>query len=120
MVVKWKIFRDSFPYVCSDCGEFSSSEGEYCEKCGEKGGLRQTEREDYERHVEQVKIKASTVKSENITKKDRIDLRRRRRNKMTKMILICFCAFIIIGFVLIMNRLGIPFAEFGENLWVFF
>ena len=58
MIVKWKTFRAAFPYICTNCGEFSNSEKEYCEKCGNKDILRKTTREDYENHIEEVKAEA--------------------------------------------------------------
>ena len=63
MIVKWKTFRASFPYVCMNCGEFTSSEQEYCENCGTKASMRRTLREDYDHHVEKVKAEAFKTKS---------------------------------------------------------
>jgi hypothetical protein len=121
MIVKWKIFRDSFPYICTNCGEFSNSEKEFCEKCGKKDSLRKTAREDYDNHIE--KVKAETTKSGITLKKAGIDLARKAKKiKTAKLILICFCAFVvidIIGFLIIMNILGISIDQIGDHLWIF-
>jgi len=50
MKVKWKTFRKSYPYICTNCGEFSNMEREYCEQCGKKDSLRDINKEDYETH----------------------------------------------------------------------
>ncbi|MFX1313250.1 MAG: hypothetical protein ACFFHD_11645 [Promethearchaeota archaeon] len=120
MIVKWKTLRDSFPYLCIYCGEFSNSEKEYCEKCGKKNSLRKITREDYENHIE--KIKAEAPKMKISPKENGIDLKRAKKIKTIKMIVICFCAFLIIdiiGFLIIMNMLGIPLNQISDNLWVF-
>jgi hypothetical protein len=122
MIVKWKVFRASFPYICTSCGEFANSEKEFCEKCGKKGTLRNTSREDYERYIEKAKAKASVSKAGIVPKKVGNNFSRVKRKKTIKMILICFCVFLvidIIGFIILMNILGISFDELGENLWLF-
>ena len=122
MFTKWKIFRASFPYICTSCGEFSRSEKDYCEECGEKGSLRMITREDYECHVEKSKSEVPKSKSERTSKRTSIDPARIRRNNTIKMMVIIFNAFIIIdliGFIILMNILDISLNEIGENLWVF-
>ena len=121
MTIKWKTFKDSFPYICTKCGEFSNNEKEYCEKCGEKDSLRRTAREDYVKHIE--KIKAEAPKLDIKPKKKGTDLERAKKIKTIKIVVICFCAFLIIdiiGFLLIMYMLGIPLNQISDNLWVLF
>ncbi|MHA2429416.1 MAG: hypothetical protein ACXACC_00145 [Promethearchaeota archaeon] len=52
MKIKWKTVRNFLPYICTNCGEFSSTEKEYCEHCGKRDTLRKTTREDYEKQTE--------------------------------------------------------------------
>ncbi|MFX1389123.1 MAG: hypothetical protein ACFE9Z_03555 [Promethearchaeota archaeon] len=45
--MKKKLFRQTYKFICSDCGEFSHTLYEYCEKCGSKGTVHDTVRKDY-------------------------------------------------------------------------
>lgn len=49
MQLKWKIFRQSFPAICTKCGSLSSMTREYCEICGAKDTSRETTKEDWEK-----------------------------------------------------------------------
>jgi len=51
MKIKWKIFRDSFPHICKECGTLASMDREYCESCGVKGSLRHVTKEDYAKYL---------------------------------------------------------------------
>jgi len=51
MKIKWKLFRDSFPYICKECGVLGSMEREYCEACGAHGGLRKVNKADYSNYL---------------------------------------------------------------------
>jgi rRNA maturation endonuclease Nob1 len=42
-----KIFRRTYKFICSDCGEFSHTLFDYCEKCGSKDTLHNASRQDY-------------------------------------------------------------------------
>ena len=54
MKIKWKLFRESFPYVCTKCGVLGSMEREYCESCGAEGGLRKVKKEDYSKYLTKI------------------------------------------------------------------
>lgn len=43
------LFKKTYRYVCSSCGEFTHTLTEYCEKCGEKDSLRKATKEDYKK-----------------------------------------------------------------------
>ncbi|MFW9938036.1 MAG: hypothetical protein ACFFD5_10335 [Candidatus Thorarchaeota archaeon] len=45
--MKWKIFRATYPYICTNCGKISNMEREFCENCGTKDSLREITKEDY-------------------------------------------------------------------------
>jgi rRNA maturation endonuclease Nob1 len=47
MKIKYKLFKRSFPLICTKCGELSNMKREYCESCGEKDSLRETTKEDH-------------------------------------------------------------------------
>ncbi|MBA7540884.1 hypothetical protein ES705_33187 [subsurface metagenome] len=49
MQLKWKVFRKSFPAICTKCGSLSSMTREYCEVCGAKDTSRETTKEDWEK-----------------------------------------------------------------------
>jgi len=49
MDIKWKVFKKSFPNVCTKCGSLSNMTREYCETCGAKDSLRDTTKEDWEK-----------------------------------------------------------------------
>ena len=51
MKVKWKLFRDSFPHICTECGTLASMDREYCESCGAKGGLRKVNKADHANYL---------------------------------------------------------------------
>ena len=57
-----KSFKKTFKIVCDECGDFTASDTEYCEKCGAKA-MRQATSEDYSRYEK------SAVKDAKETKK---------------------------------------------------
>ncbi|NVM36112.1 MAG: hypothetical protein HWN81_10990 [Candidatus Lokiarchaeota archaeon] len=44
-----KLFKKTFRFVCNDCGEFSHTEYEFCDKCGATH-LRKATKEDFKNH----------------------------------------------------------------------
>jgi len=53
MKIKWKLFKKSFPLICTNCGTLSNMKREYCEKCGEQGSLREVTKEDHAKFQEE-------------------------------------------------------------------
>lgn len=47
-----KLFKKTYKYICSSCGEFSHTERDYCEACGEKGSIHKAIKQDYESYFE--------------------------------------------------------------------
>lgn len=47
-----KLFKNTYKYICSKCGEFSHTYREYCEMCGEKDAIRKAKKDDYEAYWE--------------------------------------------------------------------
>jgi len=47
-----KLFKKTYQYICSSCGEFLHTFLEYCEFCGEKGSVREATKEDYNSYWE--------------------------------------------------------------------
>jgi RNA polymerase subunit RPABC4/transcription elongation factor Spt4 len=123
MKVKWKIFRASFPYICKNCGEFSSRQLEYCEVCGKKDSLKKIEKEDYERVIEDSKSDNTQNKAKKFSQKYKNLILRKKRKQGLITILITSCAILIIdiiAFFLILDIANIPMEEIGDNLWVLF
>ena len=56
MQLKWKIFKKSFPTVCTKCGALSNMPREYCEICGIKDSFRDITKEDWEKHKMEEKV----------------------------------------------------------------
>ena len=122
MKLKWKIFRTTFPYICNNCGEFSSLQREYCEVCGKKDSLRKIEIGDYEKAIENSKLIETNNKSKKRFQKDKDSIFWKKKKEGRYMILIVICAILIIdlvGFFILLNVLDIPLEEIGENLWLF-
>ena len=44
-----KLFRKTYKFICTDCGEFSHSDREYCEKCGGQNSMRSATSKDYKK-----------------------------------------------------------------------
>ena len=123
MKVKWKIFRASFPYICKNCGEFSSRQLEYCEVCGKKDTLRKIEKEDYEKVIVDSKSDNTQNKAKKFSQKYKNLILRKKRKQGLITILITSCAILIIdiiAFFLILDIANIPMEEIGDNLWVLF
>jgi predicted nucleic acid-binding Zn-ribbon protein len=49
MDIKWKVFKQSFPHICTKCGSLSNMIREFCETCGAKDSLRATAKGDWEK-----------------------------------------------------------------------
>ena len=47
MKIKWKLFKKTFPLICTKCDKLSNMEREYCENCGEKDVFRPITKEDH-------------------------------------------------------------------------
>ena len=44
-----KLFRKTYKFICAECGEFSHSEREYCEKCGSQNTIRSASSKDFKK-----------------------------------------------------------------------
>ena len=127
MKVKWKTFRKSLPYICTNCGEFSNMEREYCEQCGKQDSLRKTTREDYEKQTEKVEVESPKIeetyyKTGGHPRRGGEHPGRPKRMKKIYVILICLGAILIIdviGFFIILNRLNISIDQIGDHLPLF-
>jgi len=127
MKVKWKTFRNSLPYICANCGEFSNMEREYCEQCGKKDSLRKTTRKDFEKQTEKVeaespKLEETYYKIGGHPREGGTHPRRTKKIKKIYVILICFSVILIIdvvGFFIIMNKLNITIDQIGDYLPLF-
>ncbi|MFX1269411.1 MAG: hypothetical protein ACFFAK_15735 [Promethearchaeota archaeon] len=127
MKVKWKTFRNSLPYICTNCGEFSNMQREYCEQCGKKDSLRKTTREDYEKQTEKVEVESTKIeetyyKTGGHPRRGGEHPGRPKRMKKIYVVLICFGAILIIdviGFFIILNRLNISIDQIGDHLPLF-
>ncbi|MCK4383735.1 MAG: hypothetical protein ACTSPU_08820 [Promethearchaeota archaeon] len=53
MKIKWKLFRKSFPLICTKCDTLSNMKREYCEKCGEQNSFREVTKEDHAKFKEE-------------------------------------------------------------------
>jgi len=49
MKIKWKLFKKTFPLICTKCGKLSNMQREYCENCGAKDPFRETTQKDHEK-----------------------------------------------------------------------
>ncbi|MFX0017803.1 MAG: hypothetical protein ACFFDL_08955 [Promethearchaeota archaeon] len=127
MKVKWKTFRNSLPYICTNCEEFSNMQREYCEQCGKKDSLRKTTREDYEKQTEKVEVESTKIeetyyKTGGHPRRGGEHPGRPKRMKKIYVVLICFGAILIIdviGFFIILNRLNISIDQIGDHLPLF-
>jgi uncharacterized OB-fold protein len=43
-----KLFKKTYEFICSECGEFAHTMNEYCERCGTRGTLHKAHKSDYE------------------------------------------------------------------------
>ncbi|MEJ2252548.1 MAG: hypothetical protein P8Y97_23165, partial [Candidatus Lokiarchaeota archaeon] len=53
--------EENFPYICTECGEFSSQKHLFCEKCNGKNTIRKSIRNDYINYIS----KSSEIYSDN-------------------------------------------------------
>jgi uncharacterized OB-fold protein len=53
-----KLFKKTYKYICSSCGEFSHSPRDYCETCGKEGSIREATKGDYEKYWHKKKKKS--------------------------------------------------------------
>ena len=42
-----KLFKRTYPYICSSCKKFTHTETDYCENCGKQGTIVLAKKEDY-------------------------------------------------------------------------
>jgi len=49
-----KVFKKTFKFICGECGNFSTTQTEYCEKCG-ANAVRQATHEDYSKREKEGK-----------------------------------------------------------------
>ena len=53
MDLKWKVFKQSFPIVCTKCGSLSNMTRDFCEVCEDKDSFRATTKEDWKKHLKE-------------------------------------------------------------------
>ncbi len=64
-----KSFKKTFKFICNDCGEFTHTNTEYCEKCGAKS-LRAATKEDYDKYEQKATAyHKETKKKHDVSKK---------------------------------------------------
>ena len=49
MELKWKIFKKTYPTICTKCGTLSNMTREFCENCGAKDNFVETTKADWEK-----------------------------------------------------------------------
>ncbi len=42
-----KLFKQTYKFICEECGEFSHTDREYCEQCGSQNAIRSAKNKDY-------------------------------------------------------------------------
>jgi rRNA maturation endonuclease Nob1 len=47
--VDQKLYKKTYPYICSNCGKFTHSKREFCESCGKKGAILNATKQDYKK-----------------------------------------------------------------------
>lgn len=52
MKLSWKLFKRSYPLVCTKCGKIANMKREYCESCGEKDSFRKISKKEYDLYQE--------------------------------------------------------------------
>ena len=45
-----KLFKTTYPFVCSKCGEFDYRKCLYCNTCGSYNTIRKAKKVDYKKH----------------------------------------------------------------------
>ena len=53
MKINYKLFKRTFPLICTKCDQLSNMPREYCENCGEKDSFRETTKEDHAKSQKQ-------------------------------------------------------------------
>ena len=53
--MSYKLWKKSFPYICSGCGAFLHAFAEICERCGKEDSLRAITKLDYKTKYKKVK-----------------------------------------------------------------
>ncbi|MFX1288789.1 MAG: hypothetical protein ACFFFY_09575 [Promethearchaeota archaeon] len=53
--MKWKLFKTTYPFICTKCGKLSNTEREYCESCGAKDSFRKSSKNDYDAYEDDKK-----------------------------------------------------------------
>ena len=44
-----KLYKKTYPYICSSCGKFTHTLRDYCESCGKQGAIVDAKKEDYKK-----------------------------------------------------------------------
>lgn len=47
--IDYKLWKKSFPFICTKCGYYLWEKRAICEECGKKDVLRETNKKDYKR-----------------------------------------------------------------------
>jgi rRNA maturation endonuclease Nob1 len=47
-----KLFKNTYKFICSSCGEFSHTNRDYCEVCGKQDTIHKASKKDYELYFE--------------------------------------------------------------------
>lgn len=55
MIISWKLFKMSYPFICSDCKAGLGEVREICEACGVKFTIRPMTKKDYKAEMKRRK-----------------------------------------------------------------
>ncbi len=47
MIISWKVWKLTYPYICRNCGQTHYSKVVYCAFCGKKETVREVIKKDY-------------------------------------------------------------------------
>ena len=53
--ISYKLWKSTFPYICTKCGSLSHQKSDMCEYCGKKNTLRESTKKDYKSKYKKVK-----------------------------------------------------------------
>jgi len=48
IIMDKKLFKKTYKFICSNCGEFSHTNRDYCETCGKENTIRKAKKEDFD------------------------------------------------------------------------
>ncbi|MFX1281240.1 MAG: hypothetical protein ACFFA3_17950 [Promethearchaeota archaeon] len=121
-----KSFKNTFKYICNECGEFSFSEAELCEICGAKA-IRKATGVDFRRHRRESRIKRDWKSKVINLFKIRLSKRALYREIISSAFIISvnlfaysFPRFYIMLGVMVLSSLGIMFLLIQKpRSWVF-